>query len=338
MRRVEQAVILFSLLLQLALYRRAAFDLTAQQHFHQGLLLALRCICLWAFTCLPSRAWLRYRVLLIASLRIAIATVPAQRTAQEGDAVLLARPASPGPAGAAQDWLRLLTGTRLLPMALIGSLLYQPPLAVLAQQAALMWLTSANPAFCATQLLSDARMQRRLAATWQALEVWAPLLAGPLEPTAAKLAWLPEHAQRLLRCEAVLGWLQGVVGVMLPTLVAGCTAPPAARLPGRPPGQPFDLEAEDTEAPDTPCTPLRQGPGLQGKSRVQRAAAAACSALCRLDAALRDCCRGAGHSPTVAAALAAACCLLAGNLYALARGVAARRTAASMLAARAAGP
>lgn len=54
---------------------------------------------------LPSRS-----VLLIASLRMAIATVPAQRTAGEGDAVLLARPATPGLAGAAQDWLRLLAG------------------------------------------------------------------------------------------------------------------------------------------------------------------------------------------------------------------------------------
>lgn len=76
-------------------------------------------------------------------------------------------------------------------MALIGSLLYQPPLAVLAQQAALVWLTSANPAFCATPLLAHPDMQRRLGAAWGCLEAWAPLLAGPLQPPAARLAHLP---------------------------------------------------------------------------------------------------------------------------------------------------
>lgn len=60
MRRVEQAVTLFSLLLQLALYRRSALTLTARQHAYQALLLALRGICLWVCTCLDLRAWLRY--------------------------------------------------------------------------------------------------------------------------------------------------------------------------------------------------------------------------------------------------------------------------------------
>lgn len=61
MRRVEQAVTLFSLLLQLALYRRSALALTARQHAYQALLLALRAVCLWACTCLDLRRWLRYR-------------------------------------------------------------------------------------------------------------------------------------------------------------------------------------------------------------------------------------------------------------------------------------
>lgn len=60
--------------------------------------------------------WILCRVVLIALLRIAIATVPSQRTAKEGDAVLLARPATPGLAGAAQDWLRLLAGRVQAPL------------------------------------------------------------------------------------------------------------------------------------------------------------------------------------------------------------------------------
>lgn len=80
-------------------------------------------------------------------------------------------------------------------MALVGSLLYQPPLAVLAQQAALVWLTSANPAFCSTQLLAHPGMQPRFAAAWRCLEGWAPLLAGPLQPSTAELECLPGERQ-----------------------------------------------------------------------------------------------------------------------------------------------
>lgn len=54
-----------------------------------------------------------------------------------------------------------------------------------------MWLTSANTAFCSSQLLSQPGMQRQLAAVWRFLEGWSPLLAGPLEPAAAQLAHLP---------------------------------------------------------------------------------------------------------------------------------------------------
>lgn len=82
MRRGEQAVTLFSLLLQLALYSRSVFSLTARQHLHQLALLLLRGVCLAAATLLPTKAWLRWRVPLIAGLRLAIVLVPSQRTAR----------------------------------------------------------------------------------------------------------------------------------------------------------------------------------------------------------------------------------------------------------------
>lgn len=82
MRRGEQATTLFSLLLQLALYSRSAFTLTAQQHLHQFALLLLRGVCLAAATLLPTKVWLRWRVPLIAALRLSIALVPSQRSAQ----------------------------------------------------------------------------------------------------------------------------------------------------------------------------------------------------------------------------------------------------------------
>lgn len=76
MRRGEQATTLFSMLLQLALYSRSAFTLTARQHLHQFALLLLRGVCLAAATLLPTKAWL------IAALRLSIALVPSQRSAQ----------------------------------------------------------------------------------------------------------------------------------------------------------------------------------------------------------------------------------------------------------------
>lgn len=82
MRRGEQAVTLFSLLLQLALYSRSVFSLTARQHLHQLVLLLLRAVCLAAATLLPTKAWLRWRVPLIAGLRLAIVLVPSQRSAR----------------------------------------------------------------------------------------------------------------------------------------------------------------------------------------------------------------------------------------------------------------
>jgi hypothetical protein len=60
-RRVEQAVTLFSLLQQLALYCHTAAGLSVKQHMHQAALVALRAACLALATYLPHRAWLKWR-------------------------------------------------------------------------------------------------------------------------------------------------------------------------------------------------------------------------------------------------------------------------------------
>ena len=127
----------------------------------------------------------------------------------------------------------------------------------------------------------------------------------------------------------MLGWLQGVVGVMLPTLVAGGTAPPAARLHGLQSPQIVELGGEAEEDLASPCTLPRSGATRGAGGKAQRLATAAGCTLMRLDLALRDCCRGAGRSFPVAVTLGAACCLLAGNVYALARGVASSRALAA---------
>ena len=79
---LDQAVTLFSLLLQLALLFRSGARLSLLQLGHQGVLLALRGVCLAAATYLPEDAWRRWRVVLIAALRLAIASVPSQRSAE----------------------------------------------------------------------------------------------------------------------------------------------------------------------------------------------------------------------------------------------------------------
>ena len=60
-RRGEQAVTLFSLLLQLALYLRSAMELTLRQHVHQLLLAGFRGAAWAAATLLPTKAWLKWR-------------------------------------------------------------------------------------------------------------------------------------------------------------------------------------------------------------------------------------------------------------------------------------
>lgn len=55
-----------------------------------------------------------------------------------------------------------LAGTRVLLVAVVGSILHQPPLAVLLQQCAIMALVANNSAYCASPLLVHPLTERRL--------------------------------------------------------------------------------------------------------------------------------------------------------------------------------
>lgn len=132
-----------------------------------------------------------------------------------------------------------------------------------------------------------------------------------------------------LHCEATLGWLQGVVGVILPTLVAGCTAPPATGLRGPGPAEGHQMGTEPEEDIGSRCSTLRFSAARSMDSKAQHVAALASCTLWRMNAALRDSCQRAGRSLPMAVALGAACCLIAGNVYALARGVAASQALAA---------
>jgi len=130
---------------------------------------------------------------------------------------------------------------------------------------------------------------------------------------------------------AALGWQQGVLGVMLPVLVAALTAPaplPALQLHAAPPagtqeaqhGQPRALCSQQHHAGDKPAAARAAGYAMC-------AVHAALGLLGRLDAALQVGCRCAADSALQAASLGGACLLLAANLWMLARGAALRAAA-----------
>lgn len=104
-----------------------------------------------------------------------------------------------------------------------------------------------------------------------------------------------------MRCCAVFVFHQCIVGILLPVLVAGFTAPLAGRQP---------LQAG------------QQGQQRARGSRMWRAAAAACGSLARFDRALQACC---GCSAVALLQLILACYLLAGNFWAMAQAAALRR-------------
>ena len=128
--------------------------------------------------------------------------------------------------------------------------------------------------------------------------------------------WPAAGSADVVRCAAVVTFHQCIVGVMLPVLVAGFTAPSTGRLP----------PAEQPQAGAPGAQPL-------GGCWVWRAAAAVGTGVVRLDAALAACCRGTGLA---ALQLFLACWLLAGSCWALAKG-AALRAAAGGAAGTAAG-
>ena len=79
-RRLEQAAVLFILLMQLVLYSRVADSLTPRQHAHQAALASLRIGGLLLATYLPPQSWQRWRVCLIGAMRISIALIPSQKS------------------------------------------------------------------------------------------------------------------------------------------------------------------------------------------------------------------------------------------------------------------
>lgn len=74
---------------------------------------------------------------------------------QEGHALFLHAPASPGVLGALRDYLRVGFGTRILMTSIIGVLLQQPPTLLLLQQIAVMLLVRADYCRCACRMLWD---------------------------------------------------------------------------------------------------------------------------------------------------------------------------------------
>lgn len=106
-----------------------------------------------------------------------------------------------------------------------------------------------------------------------------------------------------VRCCAVIVFHQCIIGVMLPVLVAGFTAPFA--------GQRWPARQQGSQQQAVPA----------GGSKVWRFVVAVSGSLARFDAALQACCSG-----TAAAVmqLSLACYLLAGNCWALAKAAALR--------------
>lgn len=73
---------------------------------------------------------------------------PPSASVQEGAAMLMHRPASPGVGGATLDYLHMAMGSRQLLSAVFSGLLHHPPWAVAAQQALHVLLTGSAGDYC----------------------------------------------------------------------------------------------------------------------------------------------------------------------------------------------
>jgi hypothetical protein len=222
-RRVETALIIWSLLIQARFFLHSEAQPSTARHL-QAALLAMRISFLLISLTMPVRSWVRHRVWIIFLARVWVSRL-SKLGSQEGHAVLLQRSASPGWLGCILDVLRVANGTRLLPSALTGALLHLPPLSVALQQFLTLVQLAPPRGYCAAPLLGDALTQQRVAAAWGVLEL-TPFTV----PLPSVDADVPAAHQPAVQCMAVLLWAQLMIGVVLPTLVAGCTAR-AARLP-----------------------------------------------------------------------------------------------------------
>ena len=153
------------------------------------------------------------------------------------------------------------------------------------------------------------------------------LPSGPLHPVCPAAHLLPR-----VRCLAVLTFHQSFLGILLPVIVAACTAPgplPLALLEAR--GVPAGAAVAQTSV--APCAGV--GSPAQQAGRVRRAAAAslaaAWKACVRADEQVRERCLAACGSAQEAGVLAGACALLAANVWVLSVAGAARSAAGEVL-------
>ncbi|KAL4457538.1 hypothetical protein ABPG75_012403 [Micractinium tetrahymenae] len=174
----------------------------------------------------PEGYW-RHRHWMMPAARILLYIVPTLRQTGVGAALMLERPGHHGWRGAAEDFLRLLAGTRLLGVAVGGATILMSPAATLATQTVLVLLTGNTEQYCATRLLRSPLTQRRTARLATALELGAlPVLM--MVPAAERASLGSTSAEDLLTdqaapervCHALLPFLSTALGIVLPTALA----------------------------------------------------------------------------------------------------------------------
>ncbi|KAL4447913.1 hypothetical protein ABPG75_005132 [Micractinium tetrahymenae] len=229
-RSVEVGICLFFALMQCVVWLRSWGSLAALEHAQTALVIGYYGTWL-ALAALSSDAWWRRHRTAVAASRILLFLLPSTRSPQVGAAVVLGRAATPGPAGALGDYLRVAMGTRVLQLAVTGLLLQHPPLTLLLEHLAQSALQSRNALYCRCRLLADPLSRRRMAWVWRALD-WLPQLvplpapgalgAGPNGPAAASDE----------QCAALLNMHQLCCGVLLPVVATVLLEPRHARQQG----------------------------------------------------------------------------------------------------------
>ncbi|KAL4428463.1 hypothetical protein ABPG75_002552 [Micractinium tetrahymenae] len=167
----------------------------------------------------PRFYW-RYRVLIAQGLRLLMYLSPIFRNPKAASALMLAHAATPGWQGALKDFIRVLGGTRLLLLAACGVVLAMPPSITLLVQAALLYLTLNNRAYCSTQLLSHPLTQQRAAWLASHLELSGVTLLALNPAMLHHSSFRRGSIPPLQTCTDVLLFLQVSVGVLLPTICA----------------------------------------------------------------------------------------------------------------------
>ncbi|KAL4418719.1 hypothetical protein ABPG77_008590 [Micractinium sp. CCAP 211/92] len=178
-------------------------------------------LAVWLVELLLAVCWgalyARHRGAWVAAFRLAHFSLPSYRHTGVGAALVMTAPPRPGTWGAASDTFRLLTGTRLVSLAMQSAFLLLDPAPTLAMQAALLCLVLNPRAYCSLPLLRHPLFQRRLAFVAAALEVATlpaeslMLFAGHSSSTAALMTG---RARPEAVCRATLAWVQVLVGLL----------------------------------------------------------------------------------------------------------------------------